>query len=200
MTREPEPIPLSPLMQALYRGERDRATEILASLDHQQLTIHEAAAAGVTSRVAQVISADPTSVNSWSPDGFQPLGLAAFFGHPEAVDLLLAHGGEVNTKARHPFGVAALHAALAGPTPDIARAVIAAGADVNATQSDGSTPLHTTAHNDAVELTQLLLDHGADPRKANGNGRTPLDIAREHGRTAVADLLARLYASAGGGG
>ena len=99
---------LSPLVVALYRGQRDIAQDLLARLLPEQLSIHEAAAAGVVPRLEQLIAADPASVNAWSPDGFQPLGLAAFFGHPAAVDLLLAHGGEVNTVARHPFGVNAL--------------------------------------------------------------------------------------------
>jgi len=191
---------LSPLMHALYRNKHDIVADLLERLDSERLTIHEAAAAGVLPRLAQLLDSNSSSANAWSPDGFQPLGLAAFFGQPAAVDLLLAHGGEVNTTARHPFGVNALHAALAGPTPDVARALIAAGADVTIPQRSGETPLHETAHSGYVELTQLLLDHGADPSAKNADGKTALDIARERGHTLVVDLLAQRYASAGGGG
>src|SRR5215211_7955041 len=90
---------LSPLVVALYRGQPDTARDLLARLSPEQLTIHEAAAAGVVTRVQQCLDADPQLVNAWSPDGFQPLGLAAFFGHAAAVDLLLARGSEVNTHA-----------------------------------------------------------------------------------------------------
>jgi uncharacterized protein len=180
---------LSPLVVALYRSQRDIAQDLLARLRPEQLSIHEAAAAGVMPRLEQLVAADPASVNAWSPDGFQPLGLAAFFGHPAAVELLLAHGGEVNTVARHAFGVNALHAALAGPTPDIARALIAAGADVNAPQRSGATPLQETAFSGNLELARLLLAHGANPAAVDDQGRTALDIARERGHSALVELL-----------
>jgi ankyrin repeat protein len=187
---------LSPLMVALYHGRRELAEDLLARQTPEQLTIHEAAAAGVLARVRQVLDADPQSVNAWSPDGFQPLGLAAFFGHAEAVDLLLQRGGEVNTHARHRFGVAALHAALAGPNPEIARVLIAVGADVNAAQNSGSTPLHETAFNGNLALTQLLLEHGANPAAVNKEGRSAVDVARERGHTQLAELLSGLSARA----
>src|SRR5262245_39841012 len=95
---------LSPLMFALYRAQHAIAQEVLARQAPDQLTVHEAAAAGVLPRLEHALDADPSAANAWSPDGFQPLGLAAYFGHPAAVDLLLARGGEVNTIARHPFG------------------------------------------------------------------------------------------------
>ena len=187
---------LSPLVVALYRSQRDIAQDLLARLSPEQVSIHEAAAAGVVSRLEQLIAADPAAVNAWSPDGFQPLGLAAFFGHPAAVDLLLAHGAEVNTVARHPFGVNALHAALAGPAPDIARALIAAGADVNAAQRSGATPLQETAFSGNLELARLLLEHGADPAAVDDQGRTALDIARERGHSALVDVLSGSTANA----
>src|SRR5205085_2213331 len=135
---------------------------LLARLPADSLTIHEAASVGAVSRLEALLADDPSAVNAWSSDGFQPLGLAAFFGQRQAVELLLARGGQVNTPARHRFGVTALHAALAGPAPDLARVLIAAGADVNAAQNSGETPLHETAFNGSIELTQLLLEQGAD--------------------------------------
>jgi len=186
------PPVISSILDALYHGRADDAERLLAEAGAETLTIHEAAAMGAVARIAQLLDDDPDAVNAWSPDGFQPLGLAAFFGRREAVELLLAHGGEVNTHARHPFHVAALHAALAGPQPSIARLLIAAGADVNARQQAGVAPLHETAHNGDLELTQLLLDHGADPSAVNDHGKTPAATAREHGHEAVAALLERM--------
>jgi ankyrin repeat protein len=163
----------------------------MAEAGPETLSIHEAAAMGSVRRIAQLLDDDPAAANAWSPDGFQPLGLAAFFGRPEAVELLLARGGEVNTHARHPFHVAALHAALAGPQPSIARLLIDAGADVNARQQAGIAPLHETAQNGDLELTQLLLDHGADPSVVDDQGKTPAATARAHAHEAVAALLER---------
>src|SRR5712692_7620926 len=173
------PPVVSPIMDALYHGRVDDAERLVAEAGPATLTIHEAAAMGAVQRIAQLVDGDPAAVNAWSPDGFQPLGLAAFFGRRAAVELLLARGGEVNTHARHPFHVAALHAALAGPQPSIARLLVDAGADVNARQQAGVTPLHETAHIGNGELVRLLLDHGADPKAIDDQGKTPAVTARE---------------------
>lgn len=183
------PPAVSPIMDALYHGRTDEAERLLLDAGAETLTIHEAAAMGAVARLGQLLDDDPQAANAWSPDGFQPLGLAAFFGRREAVEILLARGGEVNTHARHPFHVAALHAALAGPQPSIARLLVAAGADVNARQQAGIAPLHETAHNGDLELTRFLLDHRADPSATDDNGKTPAATAREHGHEAVAALL-----------
>jgi ankyrin repeat protein len=182
---------LSPVMDALYHGRADEAQQLAAAAGEDSLTIHEAAAMGSVARLAQLLDADPSAVNAWSEDGFQPLGLAAFFGRRAAVGLLLARGGEVNTAARNPLQVTALHAALAGPEPSIAELLVAAAADVNARQQDGFTPLHETAQTGHVELTRLLLDHGADPTLPNASGLTPADIARQGGHADVLELLER---------
>jgi ankyrin repeat protein len=181
--------PASPIMDALYHGRTAEADQMLTDAGAESLTIHEAAAMGAVGRLRHLLDDEPAAANAWSADGFQPLGLAAFFGRREAVELLLARGGEVNTHARHQFHVAALHAALAGPQPSIARLLVDAGADVNARQQAGVTPLHETAHNGDLELTQLLLDHGADPLVTDDQGQTPAATAREHGHEAVAILL-----------
>ena len=183
------PDVVSPILDALYHGRVDDAQRLVTEAGPETLTIHEAAAVGAVAPIAELLDADPQAANAWSSDGFQPLGLAAFFGQRAAVELLLARGGEVNTHARHQFHVAALHAALAGPQPSIARLLVDAGADVNARQQAGIAPLHETAQLGDFELTQLLLDHGADPKVIDDQGKTPADTARAHGHDAVATLL-----------
>jgi uncharacterized protein len=183
---------LSPLLIALYHHQPAIAADLLQAVPPEMLSVHEAAAAGVVGRLQQMLQNDDASAaNAWAPDGFSPLALAAFFGRPEAVELLLEYGAQVKAVSRHPSGVTALHAALAGPQPDIARVLIAAGADVNARQRGGFTPLHTAAQNGSLELSQLLLDHGADPNAATDDGRTPADLARAAGHTHLAERLVR---------
>src|SRR5438128_11011961 len=173
------PPALSPLMDALYHGRVDYAQLLPGEAGSDSLRIHEAAAMGETARLERLLAEEPAAVNAWAEDGFQPLGLACFFGRRAAAELLLARGGEVNTPARNAFKVTALHAALAGPEPGIAALLIAAGADVNARQQAGNTPLHETAHAGLVEITRLLLECGADPTARDDDGHTPADIARQ---------------------
>ena len=179
---------LSPVMDALYHGRRDEA-ERLARERADSLTVHEAAAMGAVSRLEALLAADPAAANEFAPDGFQPVGLAAFFGQPEAAAVLLAHGADPSAPSRNAQRVTALHAALAGPTPDLARALIAAGTDVNAVQQDGVTPLHEAAHIGRADLVQLLLEHGADAAARDGQGRNAADFARERAHTNVLELL-----------
>lgn len=179
----------SPIMDALYHGRPDEAQRLLEEGGADRLSIHEAAAMGALPRLERLLADNPSDANAWSADGFQPLHLAAFFGRPDAVALLLARGAEVSTPARHAFQVAPLHAALAGPTPQVARALVAAGADVNARQQGGVTPLQEAAANGAVDLVGLLLERGADPAARDENGRTAADWARERGQTAVLEIL-----------
>src|SRR5438067_1224273 len=57
---------------------------------------------------------------------------------------------------------------------DAALKSIAAGADVNAAQGDGTTPLHWAVYKLDAELTRALLQRGARPNVVNNYGSSPL--------------------------
>ena len=61
--------------------------------------------------------------------------------------------------------------------PEGARALVDAGADVNARDDYESTPLHLAAESEDVEVMRVLLDAGADVRAVDGDRDTPLHIA-----------------------
>jgi ankyrin repeat protein len=48
------------------------------------------------------------------------------------------------------------------------------GADVNAADDQGLTPLHFAVQRDSVEVVRLLLDAGAEVNATDANGETPL--------------------------
>lgn len=161
------------------------------------LDVFEAAALGDTQRLAEVLDDEPDLVNGYAPDGFTPLQLASFFGQPEAVRVLLERGAEVGATAKNPMRVQALHSAVAGGETGVAGPVIARiarllldnGAEANARQEGGFTPVHAAAQRGDVELTQLLLERGADRSAATDDGRTPAHFATEGGHE---ELAARL--------
>lgn len=155
------------------------------------LDVFDASALGETARLRSLVAADPTLANAVASDGFTPLGLASFFGHPEAARLLLANGADPNLAAQNSTRVAPLHSAVAGGSDEIVRELLAHGADVHARQVLGFTALHGAAVEGSDEMICLLLDHGADPYEKNDAGKTPVDLARERGKEQAAQLLLR---------
>ena len=69
------------------------------------------------------------------------------------------------------------------------KTLLANGADVNAKDKAGDTPLHLAAYSNAKEAAELLLAKGADVNAKEKNGTTPLALALQRDRTAIADLL-----------
>lgn len=181
----------SPLLIALYHGRRDLAELLLAQ--GRQPDAFEAAALGDAERLQSLLDAEPSAVTRYSNDGWTPLHLAAFFGHADAVRLLLERGSDARAVSINAMRNTPLHAGLAGPRGmDVARLLVDAGAEVNARQHGGYTALHSAAQHGDTSLVDLLLDHGADPNQATEDGRRPVDFARERGHAeAAARLVAR---------
>ncbi len=70
-----------------------------------------------------------------------------------------------------------------------ALALLADGADVQATQADGATALHWAAHWEAIELAQHLLEAGASVNAVNDLGIAPLSVACRNGSAPMVDAL-----------
>lgn len=63
-------------------------------------------------------------------------------------------------------------------TADIAAALIAAGADVNAASETGVTPLMQAAGTGRADVVRVLLQAGACAAARNANGMNAADLAR----------------------
>jgi ankyrin repeat protein len=176
----------SAALTALYNGHAPLGDELAARSG--ELSAFEAAAFDETTRLTDLIQQDPTVVESWSADGWQPLHLAAFFGRTEAARLLLDADAPVTEYSRNPIAVQPLHAAAAGQHAEIVWLLIASDAPVNSAQQHGWTPLHSAAHNADVESIKALRSAGADPQATSDDGKTPLDLAAtETVRSLLAD-------------
>ena len=178
---------VSVIMKATYYGKKDVAAALLDS--GVELDVFEAAATGRTARLLELVGNDPSLVNAYSPDGFTPLGFAVFFSQPENVKALLDAGADVNLPSRESMKVTPLASAAAAKQTELARVLIAHGANVNARGASGHVPLHEASANGNVELVKLLIDSGADVNAKTDDGKTPLDFAIEYKRDEVVDLL-----------
>lgn len=176
------------ILLAAYHGEPEIAK--LLATGKGTLSIFEAAATGDVPRAQELLDADPSLASAYAPDGFHPLGLAAFFHQPAVVELLLARGADVRAPSKNPMQVTALHSAVAdGGHAEIAKMLVRAGADVNARQRHGWTPLHGAAESGDRKTVGLLLEHGADLTATHDGGKTALDLAREKGHIEISETL-----------
>src|ERR1700733_3678774 len=134
-------------MQKIYEAFRagDRETAKAHAAANPTLAIFAAAIFGDAAELETLLAGNRSLVNAVSPDGWLPLHLAAHFGHADAVRALLNRGAKVNAPSTNAMRNTALHAAAAGRAPAIAKLLLDAGADVNARQSGGWTPLHSVA-------------------------------------------------------
>jgi uncharacterized protein len=114
---------------------------------------------------------------------------AAQRGDQPAVRALAAAKADIN--GAQGDGMTALHWAAANDDLDMARLLIAAGADVKAvTRVQGNTPLMTAAATGDSDLLEALLKAGADPNAANALGTTALMTAASSGNVlAIGALL-----------
>lgn len=180
---------ISALMLAIYTQQPVIRDFLLTR--HKELDIFEAAAVGDCARLHHFIAADAMSARAISPDGWTPLHLAAAFSSPEAVTLLLEHGAHVHQPSHNPLRNQPLHACVAlNHSLEAVRVLIEAGADVNAAQHGGYTPLLQAAAAGKKDLVILLLEHGARLDCRCDQGKSAWDYAKERGHTEVADMLA----------
>jgi hypothetical protein len=120
--------------------------------------------------------------------GDTALHVAAAAYQTEIARALIA--ARADTGARNRRGAAPLHYAADGvpgsprwdPRAQAATVacLIEAGADPNAADLGGTTPLHRAVRNRCAAAVAALLDGGADARRKNKRGSTPMQLATQN--------------------
>jgi ankyrin repeat protein len=160
--------------------------------------LHTAARLG-REDIAALLLAHGANPDADDESGNTPVTTAASYGRVEAMKVLLARRVDVNRRGRN--SRSPLVAAVSGlgvetdldQRLEVARILIAAGADVNAREpSSGLTPLYYaagmgTTHSEP--MMQLLLAHGADVRAVAMQGVPLLTAAAGSGDRGAVQLL-----------
>lgn len=113
------------------------------------------------------------------PDGWTAFRASASQGSRDFVDLMIAKGGDVSSLPL---------AACAGKLARV-QELVKQGADVNAQDKLGWTPLYWAVSLDRTEVAGFLMDQGADVRKRTSDGGTALHQAARAGDRALVELM-----------
>lgn len=137
-----------------YLDTHAETTDINALDGFDRPALWYASCQGDTNAVRTLLAA---GANPNAAPGYGPLHIAARYGRVEVVRELLAAGAAVDERSQWRV------TPLIGVTDEAtARALVGAGADVNATEAHGSSALHYAALYDRVGVAQFLMDSGAD--------------------------------------
>ena len=174
----------------------------------------DAATSGDVSKVKTMLHADPSLARLKDANGVSVIMKATYYGKRDVVDTLVESGVELDIFeaaatgqtarlreliAKDPSlvnaysidGFTPLGFAAFFGQPEVVKALLAAGAEVNAASRESMkvTPLASAAAAKQTEIARGLIEHGANVNARAASGHIPLHEASANGNVELVKLL-----------
>lgn len=167
----------TPLISAAYRGQ------------------HE---------VVDYLATHGANLDAEDKDGYTALSWAWKMWRMDAVKSLIRHGANVNVPPASEYGPSKstqliLHGAFrgagAGYDDELVELIVTHGADVNARDATGETPLHAAAYHGNLNAVKLLLEYKADVNASAYKFKlpTPMGDLSSEGATPLHSAVAGMH-------
>jgi hypothetical protein len=189
---------VAPLAAALH-GKHFRIAELLhrhgadvnVRGDGNCTSLHAACITGFP-EIVQWLLNHGADVNIQHNDGGFPISSAVGYGHLQVVLMLIEFNADINVRGCRGAGPLHLAASQIRYNNDyigLMQLLMDHGANPNARDNLGFTPLHDSSQWGSVEGTSLLLKYDAIIDAEDKGGRTPLQLSLENGRQDIATCL-----------
>merc|ERR1719204_2038151 len=136
----------------------------------QRKSLISAANCGAQDQIKALLTDPNIDVNEQSAKGFSALHCAAGQGKIGIVRMLLNYNANPDLQTRDGFTALMLTGHSTRAWPEVADALLKAGANPNIRDMNGNTALHHASRNVHVRLVQLLCNRGADVSIRNKQG------------------------------